>query len=118
MNRPVKTLLRVVGLAVGIGAVVWALKDRILPAPQIPEDPPPRFRSGPSSPAAADPTPSSSDDLTDVKGIGPVYADRLNEGGFTSFADVAGATPAAVSEAGRVSEEVAAGWIERASELA
>lgn len=125
MNRPVKTLLRVGGLVVGIGAVVWALKDRLLPAPQIPEEPPPRFRGGATSPettsgneSAADESAPATDDLTVIKGIGPAYADRLRSAGFTSLAALAGATPAAVSAAGRVSEGVAATWIERAADLA
>jgi large subunit ribosomal protein L21 len=118
MNRPVKTLLRVGGLVVGIGAVVWALKDRVLPAPQIPEEPPPRFRSGPPPTAAPEAPAPSPDKLTDLKGVGPVTAGRLNDAGFTTFADIAGASPAAVSAAGKVPEGVAAGLIEQAAELA
>ena len=124
MNRPVKTLLRVAGLAVGIGAVVWALKDRILPAPQIPDEPPPRFRTGagPETASAVAEAPGAEsegdDDLTELKGIGPAYAARLREAGFTTFSDLAAATPAAISAAGRVSESVSASWIEQAADLA
>ena len=33
------------------------------------------------------------DDLTAIKGIGPTFAKRLTEAGFTSFASLAGASP-------------------------
>ena len=32
----------------------------------------------------------AADDLTEIKGIGPVFAERLRQAGITTFADVAG----------------------------
>lgn len=42
------------------------------------------------APAAAAP---AKDDLTDIKGIGPVFARRLAEAGITTFAELAQASP-------------------------
>ncbi len=110
MKQPLKNLLRVGGVIVGMGAAVWALRDKLLPAPEIPEGPPPRFRTG-------DAGTSTKDDLTDVKGIGPVYADRLAAAGMTSFAELASADPATIAEAAGVSESTATSWMEQAAAL-
>lgn len=110
MNKPFKNILRIGGVIVGLGAAVWALRDRLLPAPEIPQGPPPRFRTGSmESPAA--------DDLTEVKGIGPVYAERLAEAGVTSFEGLASADAAAISEAAGVSTSTATSWMEQAATL-
>lgn len=110
MNKPIKQFLRIGGVIVGLGAAVWALRDKLLPAPEIPDGPPPRFRTGES------PAPST-DDLTMVKGIGPVYAERLTEAGITSFAALASADTTTVSEAAGISESTAASWMEQATSL-
>ena len=108
MNKPFKQFLRVGGVVVGLGAAVWALRDKLLPAPEIPDGPPPRFRTVPPSPNAAD-------DLTEVKGVGPVYAQRLVDAGITTFAMLANADVAAVAGAANVSESQAASWIGQAA---
>lgn len=110
MNKPLKQVLRIGGVIVGLGAAVWALRDKLLPAPEIPDGPPPRFRTG-------DTSATSDDDLTTVKGIGPVYAERLVEAGITSFAALVSAGAAAVSEAAGVSESTATSWMEQAADL-
>lgn len=43
----------------------------------------------PATPAAAT---LAADDLTEIKGIGPVFAERLRQAGITTFADVAQAS--------------------------
>jgi predicted flap endonuclease-1-like 5' DNA nuclease len=111
MNQPLKNVLRFGGVIVGLGAAVWALRDKLLPAPEIPEGPPPRFRTGGTDSVAED-------DLTDVKGIGPVYAERLAEAGVTTFAELAAADLAVVADAAGVSESTATSWIEQAAALA
>ena len=70
----------------------------------------------------AAPKAEANDDLTQLKGVGPAYAKKLNEAGITSFAQVAALTPEGVAEleeklnaAGRVERD---GWIEQAKELA
>ena len=110
MNKPLKQVLRIGGVIVGLGAAVWALRDKLLPAPEIPDGPPPRFRTGDTSTA-------SSGDLTTVKGIGPVYAERLIEAGIASFSDLVSADAATVSDAAGVSESTAASWMEQATSL-
>jgi predicted flap endonuclease-1-like 5' DNA nuclease len=111
MNKPIRNMLRVAGIAIGVGAAVWAMRDKLLPAPNIPEEPPPRFRTGPVMPVAN----GGGDDLTEIKGIGPVYASRLAQAGIATFATLAAATPAIVAEGAGVSEAVAAAWIEQAA---
>lgn len=109
MKDPLKTLLRVAGVMAGLAAAAWALRDRLLPVPAIPEGPPPRFRT---EPEAAPP-----DDLTTVKGIGPARATRLNEAGFRTIAALIDAGPEAVGEAAGVSAETAAKWLQSAKSL-
>lgn len=111
MNKTLRNLLRVAGVAVGIGAAIWAMRDKLLPAPNVPDEPPARFRTGPGNA----PPPSDGDDLTAVKGIGPVYASRLDSAGLASYAALAAADAAAVATAAGVSEAVAQGWIDRAA---
>ena len=112
MNKPLRNLLRVAGIAIGVGAAVWAMRDKLLPAPNVPDEPPPRFRTGPEEPVAAD-----GDDLTVIKGIGPVYASRLVQAGIITFAELAKAAAPGVATAAGVSEGIAAAWIEQASAL-
>jgi predicted flap endonuclease-1-like 5' DNA nuclease len=106
MNHAAKNLLRVAGVVVGLGAAVWALRDRMLPGPEIHDEPPPKFRTG-----------GGSDDLTSVKGIGPVYADRLNASGIHSFSDLAGAEAAYVADVAETSVSVAETWVRFADSL-
>lgn len=115
MNQPLKQLLRIGGIVIGLGATVWALRDRLLPAPDIPDGPPPRFRTG------ADTTSDDGDagsDLTAVRGIGPVYAERLKRNGITTYHDLASADPAVISEQIDVAEATVSGWIGQAAQLA
>ena len=110
MNKPLKNILRVGGVVVGLAAAAWALRDKLLPAPDVPDQPPPRFRTGIS--AAGD------DDLTLVRGIGPVYAERLAAAGMGSFADLAAADVDEVTEAACVSQATAMAWVEQAAAMA
>lgn len=54
--------------------------------------------------------------LESVSGIGPAYANRLNEAGLESVADLVAADPAAVAEATGISEKRIGRWIDRAAE--
>jgi len=123
MKRLAKTLLRLTGLALGLAAAGWALRERLLPAPAIPDEPPPRFRGvtpPPPAPPATDPSPSPApepDDLTAIRGIGPVYAERLAAAGITRFAELAAADAAALAAHCGVGPATAAAWIDRAREL-
>lgn len=113
MNQPLKQVLRIGGVVIGLGAAVWALRDKLLPAPEVPEGPPPRFRTGTTTVGAAES--AGDDDLTEVKGIGPVYAERLTDAGVTTFAELAEADATAIAGAAGVSESVAASWMEQAA---
>ncbi len=106
MNHAVKNLLRVAGVVVGLGAAAWALRDRMLPAPEVHDEPPPKFRTG-----------GGADDLTAIKGIGPVYRDRLATSGIHSFSDLADATADDVADVAETSISVAEGWVQSAQSL-
>ncbi len=115
MNRTLKNVLRVAGIAVGVGAAAWAMRHRLLPAPNVPEEPPARFRTGPDT---VQETAADADDLTEITGIGPVYAGRLAEAGITSFDGLAATSAAGVASAAGVSESTAAEWTDRAASRA
>ena len=110
-----KRLGKLFGLAAGLAAVLWAMRDRFvsIAAPREPE--PPAFRVVPPPPEPAD---GDGEDLTKVRGIGPVYADRLRSVGITDLAELAAADPAKVAEAADVTPERAADWVSQASALA
>jgi predicted flap endonuclease-1-like 5' DNA nuclease len=112
MNNTAKNAIRVVGVVVSLGAAVWALRDRLLPAPEIPDGPPPKFRE----PSATADTPPPAD-LTAVKGIGPKTSAKLTDAGIADLATLAAADAAAVAEAADTSETMAARWIESAASL-
>jgi predicted flap endonuclease-1-like 5' DNA nuclease len=80
----------------------------MLPTPRVPAEPPPHFRNTPPPP---DSTP---DDLTLIKGIGPVYANRLGDAGIDTFAGLAAADADGIASATGVAPQVASGWIEQA----
>ena len=110
MNRPLKNLLRITGIVLGLGAAAWALRHRLLPSPAVSDEPPPRFRTGPAEPEGTN--------LTSVKGIGPAFAARLEDAGVDSIAALAGADAAALAERTGLATGTLAGWIEQASNLA
>jgi predicted flap endonuclease-1-like 5' DNA nuclease len=108
----------VAGVAAAGVAMVWLLKDRILGPETTPvtREQAPRFRVVPS------PKPGRSshgaDDLSEIKGIGPVYMARLIDGGVTTFSALATTAPARLAEIAEVGEETAAAWVKQASTLA
>ncbi len=126
-----KKLIRLAILLGALAAVAWLVKDRLVPAPE-PLDEPPPFRPPPPSPPAAAtgaapppaaaqpppaPTEAAADDLTEITGIGPTLAERLHALGITSFASLAAADAAALAAdltgAGQGQIE---GWIDQAKE--
>jgi predicted flap endonuclease-1-like 5' DNA nuclease len=115
MNDPMKTFLRIAGVMVGLGAAAFALRHKLLPAPAIPEGPPPQFRTTPAKPSP--PKEAEPDDLTAVKGIGPARAERLNAAGYETIAALITAGPDAVGDAAGVSTETAAKWLKSAAAL-
>jgi predicted flap endonuclease-1-like 5' DNA nuclease len=108
----VKRLARIVGLLGGLGAVLWAMRDRLVSV-AIPREPqPPAFRVPEPTPA---PPPPSDGSITDISGIGPVYANRLTTAGIGTLADLAQADAGTVAEAAKVPLSRAEAWIEAAS---
>jgi predicted flap endonuclease-1-like 5' DNA nuclease len=113
---------RIGGVVAGVAAtgvaMVWLLKDRILGPETTPvtREQAPRFRVVPSSKPGKQT--DSADDLSEVKGIGPVYRARLIEGGITTFSALAKTAPARLAEIAEVGEETAAAWAKQASTLA
>lgn len=112
----VKNVFRFVGFLAGLGTVIWVMRDRFisLALPREPE--PPTFRVAPHPPPSEE-QPSPTDDLTIIKGIGPVYAARLEDAGITNLAGLGAAEAEALAAvidmpAGRVGE-----WIKEASFL-
>ena len=81
---------------------------------------PGRTGSVPSRTASTNPTtspPDTTDDLTQVKGIGPVYADRLVMNGVASLADLAAADTAELARAIDVSAGQVKEWQDQARNL-
>jgi predicted flap endonuclease-1-like 5' DNA nuclease len=113
-----KRFTRICGAVAGIAAVVvvalWLLKDRIAgpaPAPVEPADAP-RFRVPPPAPAPP------ADDLTAIKGIGPVYSARLAEAGIVGYAALTAADAAELAGKIDVAESQIEDWKAQASDLA
>lgn len=107
MNNPTRNLLKVAGVLAGLGAAAWALRDRMLPQPEISAETAPKFRTG-----------SSSDDLTLINGIGPVYRDRLVAAGIETFAALGASESEEIAETAGTSSSVAAGWVKSAQSMA
>jgi predicted flap endonuclease-1-like 5' DNA nuclease len=103
MNQTVKNLIRLGGVIAGIGAAIWAMSDRLLPSPEIHDEPPPLFR-----------VPRQPDDLTEIKGIGPVKAGKLNDAGIETFADLAAMRAADLATVTESSTATATRWSEDA----
>lgn len=119
-----KKLIRVLGVIAGVAAVVWLTRDRLLPTPKVSSEQPPPFRhhepssavEETSTPAAPEPA-AAPDDLTVIKGIGPVRSGHLSEEGITTFADLAAADPKSLAEQFDVAETAAADWVSEAASL-
>jgi predicted flap endonuclease-1-like 5' DNA nuclease len=104
-----KNAIRVAGVIAGLGAAVWALRDRIMPEPSVPSANPPSFRTRGTATA---------DDLTRIKGIGPAFAGRLVDAGITTFAGLSEQDPESLAETANTTEAAAKRWIDDAASLA
>ena len=109
-----RRLLRLIGLLGVLIAIVWLTREHLLPAPRVSKEPPPHYRSSPPPPPPTTPTPAEPDDLTKIKGIGPVFASRLETMGIVSFAGLASADVAATAESVDTSESNVSDWIAQA----
>jgi predicted flap endonuclease-1-like 5' DNA nuclease len=106
-----KKILRFLGVLAGLGTVIWVMRDRFisLALPREPE--PPSFRVAPHPPMDEEPL---DEDLTIIKGVGPVYAARLEEAGINSLADLGKADAESLASAIDVPAARVAVWIEEA----
>ncbi len=110
MNNTAKNLIRISGVIVGLGAAAWAVRDRLLPSPEIHDEEPPRFRD-------ASQIRPASESLTDIKGVGPVTAKKLSEAGVASIAEIAEMRPEDLGPTVGASVASAEKWIESAKTL-
>lgn len=98
------------------------MRERLISV-AIPREPrPPAFRvpDHPPAPPPSEPLAVADDTsgtITDVSGIGPVYATRLGGHGLNTLADLADASPEQVAAAAQVGTGRAEGWIEAARSL-
>ena len=86
-----------------------AVKDAAESADETPE---PSGSTDP--PEESDPVAGSDDPVTDIKGIGPTYAEQLAAAGIETVADLAAADADTIEAETGLSATRAAGWIEQA----
>ncbi len=112
-----KNVIRFFGVLAGLGTVIWVMRDRFisLALPREPE--PPTFRVAPHPPQPIEEKPTHSDDLTIVKGVGPVFAARLEDSGITNLADLSAADAEVLAKAIDVPATRVSDWIEEATFL-
>lgn len=138
-----KNYLRILVFLAIWAAITWRFRDHLLPVPKADQSPAPHFRTPEATKAAASlkpvadgadaqqsftqtdqpaatlaVVPPTADDLTRVKGIGPVYSDRLEEIGIVRFSDLAAGDAASISKQIDVADSVVDDWIRQAANLA
>ena len=116
MKKLVKTALA----GLGISVAAWALRDRLVRIPPPPDVEHPPFRAGNTeSSNAADLTPTNSapDDLTNINGVGPVYARRLIESGVASFSEFFKTSSELLGEVTGASNDKVEHWLSQVDDL-
>lgn len=95
-----KRVLRLLTLAGAVAGAVWYARQQSEPQPAAPSGewtPRPKLQAVPDALETPDPGPAP-DDLTEIKGIGPVYAAKLEALGIRTFTDLAGSDPIRLAE--------------------
>lgn len=100
-----KRLFKLTGFLAGLGAAVWLMRDRLISLALPKEPEPPTFRV----PPATEP-----EDLTVIKGIGTVFAGKLEEHGITTLRALANANPSIIASQLDTSEARVEPWIAEA----
>jgi predicted flap endonuclease-1-like 5' DNA nuclease len=103
-------LLRGVLVLAGVVAVLWAVRERFVTVGRPVAQAPMSFRVSPQAPT---PPPHA---LTSIRGIGPVYAERLASAGITDAGALVDAGPLAVAKAAEVSIARATSWVTTAAD--
>lgn len=130
-----KKLVRLLVTIGVLAAATYLVRYKLLPPPQPVAIPPPQFRRPPVADAApsaiesapedvtaprdasADRETEPVDDLKVVKGIGPVFEQRLNDAGIASLGGLVQSDPATIAGQLDVSEAQVADWIRQARGL-
>lgn len=107
----VKRSLRALAILGGVGAAVWAMRDRIMSILSPSEPEPPSFRV--VTPAS----PPQPDELLRVDGVGPVYAAKLTDAGITTLSALVEAGAERVAAIVELPASRVQGWIDHASSL-
>jgi predicted flap endonuclease-1-like 5' DNA nuclease len=91
---------------------LWQQRREVTPRPLVVSS-----RQPDALPASQEP-PSDRDDLTAIKGIGPVFAKRLNKAGIFTFAQLAAQSPEKIESVTQVTRWDPEDWIAEAKKLA
>lgn len=102
-----KRTAKLLGFIGGAIAILWAMRDRFISVTTSREPESPHFR-------AVTPTRPADKDVSEIDGIGPVFAGRLQDAGLQTVSDLGAASPDRVAEAAGVSAARARAWIEQA----
>lgn len=113
-----KKILKVISVGAGIAVATWALRDRLVRIPEPVDTKHPQFRTGhtPAHDAGADDG-ADIDDLTSIRGVGPVYARRLVESGIASFSEFFKTASGSLEEITGASSDKVNNWLEQADSL-
>jgi predicted flap endonuclease-1-like 5' DNA nuclease len=97
---------------------IWRQKRVVAPKPLVVSGTQPsRTRSTNMMPATTAEGVLDSDDLEEINGIGPVFANRLNEAGIYTFAQLALSEPDQLKEITGVTRWDPEDWISQAARL-
>lgn len=109
-----KRLARILGLIGGLGALAWAMRDRLVSVAISREPVPPAFKIPDPVYGTGAATVKRAGEITAVNGIGPVYATRLESIGVSTIEGLATSRAEQVAAAAEVPLSRAVGWIEAA----
>jgi predicted flap endonuclease-1-like 5' DNA nuclease len=94
---------KIVGFVGGVAALIWAMRDRFISVAVSREPEPPAFRGWPAEGPG----------LESLNGVGPTYAQRLREAGFTKPGDLVAADAEEIARIAGVSASRARSWLDQ-----
>ena len=113
MKRITKVSGIVIGLGAAVAAVAWMLRDRIAKQQPVAATPAAPFRVSPPVVTLR----GDADDLSAVRGIGPVFKARLAAAGISRFDELAAAAPDRLAKIAGVPLARAEEWVDQARSL-